>query len=119
ERGHDSLMDVKAYQEVRRRAAFPDGKPAQLSWFIDPQATVKAMRLMSPSAEEKRSNTLTILSEEGFSAVQAIGGAGRLDDGPFDQLSRVAVYAPPPHTRALAALNFPNQALPGPAAWVP
>src|SRR4029077_4015442 len=61
------------------------------------------------------------LHEEGFSVLKAIGGAARIDDGPWELHWRIAVYAPGPYERAMKMLNFPNRPKIAfaPDPWVP
>ncbi len=119
DRGHDSLLDVPAFREVSKRLGSAGGKAAHLSWYVDLEATVKAGRLLNPPAKTAQTDAITVLSEEGFSGVKALGGVARFGDAPFDQLSRIAILAPPPFVRAAAMLNFPNRPLDGPPPWVP
>ncbi|MFL5339764.1 MAG: hypothetical protein ACJ8F7_06310 [Gemmataceae bacterium] len=118
DRGHDSLADAKSYQEVRKRSAFADGRPVHLTLFADPAGMVEARHIWAPP-KKPGPDILTMLGEEGFVGIQAVGATVRLNDGPFDQLARASVYAPPPYTRAMAAMNFPNHQLAGPEPWVP
>jgi hypothetical protein len=119
DRGRESLRDVPTFRDIRRRCVFADGKDAHVSWFVDVEATVDASRLLSTPDTPVRKNTITVLREEGFDGIKALGGASRFDDGPFDQLSRISVVAPTPHRRAMAMLNFPNTTLAGAEPWIP
>ena len=119
ERGRESLRDLPAFREIRQRCKFADGKDAHVSWFVDVEATINAARLWNPPDTPAKKDAITVLREEGFDGIKAIGGESRLADGPFDQLSRIAVFAPPPHRRAMAMLKFPNTTLARPEPWVP
>jgi hypothetical protein len=144
--GAGAFAGHEPYRNVLARTAFPDGKPAHLTWYFDPFAFADAERLEKRErarasdpvevlrtgglfalieterlarAEPAKRDVLELLKAEGFAGVKAVGGRVRLGDGPFDLLHRAAVYAPGPFEGAARMLDFPADKFPGAPDWVP
>lgn len=97
-----SLADLPAFQAVMARCRKHAGDAApQVRWFAEPLGYVEAVRAATP--EEKRRKGVTamdILRDQGFSAVQGVGGFidMRVDD--YELVHRTAIYAPKPYKAA-------------------
>jgi len=120
-KGSNSLLNLPAYQEVRKRTRFPDGKPASFSWFVDAGIVVTAASATDTPSKKNRKDAWAILHEECLAGLKAMGGAARLDDGPWEAHVRMAICAPGPLGNAMQMMNFPNQPQSrfAPEPWVP
>jgi hypothetical protein len=127
----DNLKSLPAYQNTmdRCRKASGDLEP-EAHWFIDPFGFVRTYRSLSkspPPAKDK--DYAKIFSEQGFDAVQGVGGVVNLlvpDSADF--VYRVAVYAPPVKGKendplrwnlAMQMLQLPNTSAAPPPSWAP
>ncbi|HLW67249.1 MAG TPA: hypothetical protein VKS79_18185 [Gemmataceae bacterium] len=119
-KGPMSLENLKNYQRILKRVAFPDSKTPDLLWYMDAAQLVPAGPTSNPAAKKSK-DPLTILQEEGFTGLKALGGAIRLDDGPWEMHVRAAIYAPPPFEKAMKMMNYPNRPRTAfaPPPWVP
>ena len=74
----DNLSSQHAYKNVmgRCQAAAGELKP-HVRWFIDPLGFAEAMRI----GDEKKMKTLKMLRNQGFGAIQGLGGYRELCDG--------------------------------------
>lgn len=115
----DSLASVPAFEYSMKRnqeVAEKDGLKVHVRWFVEPFGFMEASRAANRREAKKGPDLLKILQEQGFSAMQGIGGYVFLDTPNDEVLHRTYVYAPadkkatPGHKYALAArmLNFPN-----------
>ncbi|MEK6248857.1 MAG: hypothetical protein N2C12_11810 [Planctomycetales bacterium] len=131
---HNSLADVEAYQVAMERTRKEQGEDVEhLRWFVEPFGFFEAMRDANPLYKPKKgTDLLTVLRNQGFTAVQGAGGLITLADGQHDILHRTMIYAPPVKRAAgdlnrdkydLAArlLNFPNSDVQShqPPSWIP
>ena len=124
----NSLSGVVAYQETLKRCEkeasdlVPD-----MHWFADPFGYSRAVRSLEPAdAKPKGKDYVKIMQEQGFDAVQALGGFVNLSvAGSFELLHRTAVYAPaipgePDKYRlAMRMMKFPNQEELDTQNWLP
>ena len=127
----DSLAGVKAYQRVIEQSTKAQGDPVpHLKWFVDPFGYVDAVRAANPSQEKKKGRDMAeILRNEGFTAVEGIGGLVTLTEGPNDIMHRTMVYAPAverasddnpdKYDLAMRMLSFPNGDTHEPPNWIP
>lgn len=122
------LADVVGYQETMSRCQKEAGSLApDLRWYVNPFGYARAIQTLEPAdAKRKGKDYIKILREQGFDAIQALGGYVNLSvDGNYELLHRTAVYAPPipgePHKYELAMrmMKFPNQADMGANKWMP
>lgn len=93
-----TLSDLKGYQETMQRCQkSAKGLAPDLRWYISPFAWDAARRtLEARGVVVDRKDTATILREQGFDAVKAIGGYISMAVSPEqDFIHRTAVYAPP------------------------
>ena len=125
----DSLADLPAFGAVMNRCRQDAKAMPQVRWFVEPFGYVEAVRAATP--EEKRRKGVTVLDvlrDQGFTAVEGVGGFVDLKVDGYEVLHRTAVFAPKPYKPAPApyenkvSMNMfvlPNSdqfALP---AWVP
>ena len=60
-----------------------------------------------------------MLRNQGFGALQGIGGFVNLAVGEYEVLHRTAVHAPKPFEKAMGMLDLPNTSIANPPDWVP
>jgi hypothetical protein len=127
----DSLSSLKAYREVMSRTAGAAGAlPPDLCWFVEPFGYAETVRAALPLREKRKGpDFLKILKNQGFTAVQGVGGCVSFSAGTYEVLHRTFIYAPattgknvlPGEKYSLAArmLKLPNGGDIAPQAWVP
>lgn len=111
------LKSVAAYHHSMAKcaAAAGDVNP-HIRWFIEPFGYAEYARASSDEPKKRGKDMLKILSNQGFRAVQGLGGYVTLKTGSQEILHRTFVYAPaepdalPGEKYKLAArmLRFPN-----------
>ena len=122
------LSSVKAYQETTVRCQKESkGLAPEVHWYLDPFGYSRAVRsLADPNEKRHGKDYLKILNEQGFDAIQGVGGFVNLAvDGTFELLHRTAIYAPAipglteKYRLAMRMMKFPNgQAMNAPP-WLP
>lgn len=107
--GGGNLAAVDAFRDIRLRCDAANGglKP-QVRWYIEPIANARLASGKEPDFAIKH----------GFGAVKAVGGTLNFDAPGYEVLARVAVYAPPPHERALRAAALLDDANALPPPWL-
>ncbi|HEY2411712.1 MAG TPA: hypothetical protein VGI40_05695 [Pirellulaceae bacterium] len=127
----DNLKSLPAYQATMERCHKEAGDmEPEARWFIDPFAFVWAYRSLSkspPPAKDK--DYARILADQGFDAVQGVGGyLNLLAPNSVDVLYRLAIYAPPVKGKehdplrwnlAMQMLQLPNSKEAPPQSWAP
>ncbi len=122
------LVDAKPYQVTMGRCRKESsGIVPQIRWFMDPFGYARAVRSMAPANEKIRGKDyLTILSDQGFDAVQGLGGYVSLAvGGAFELLHHTSVYAPPipgepdKYRLAMRMMKFPNSKQLRAQSWSP
>lgn len=122
------LSEVVAYQQTLERCQKEAGELVpDLRWFADPFGYSRAIRSLEPAdAKIAGKDYVNILQEQGFDAVQSLGGFVNLSVGSsFELLHRTAVYAPaiagePDKYRlAMRMMKFPNQEELETHDWIP
>jgi hypothetical protein len=116
-----SLADVTGYQMVMKRCAAdaPAARP-QVRWFIYPLGYVEALRAATPEEKRRRGKTvLEVVRNQGFGAVQGVGGYLDLASEGYEIIHRTAIYAPPPYRNAMKMLALPNGKDFLPQPWIP
>lgn len=118
-----TLADHPAYQGVMSHLP-STSEAAQARWFVDPFGYATLVRAASAAKKPER-DFLKILINQGFAAVQGIGGNVYLAGQGHDLMHRTFIYAPATQSGAekykLAArmLDLPNQSSLAPQAWIP
>jgi len=117
----DSLADVPAYQTVIKRVQADAGRaPTQVRWFIHPLSYAEVMRAATPENRRRKGKSiLEILQNQGFAAVQGVGGMVDFSADGYELIHRTAVHAPPPYEKSMKMLSFPNAYDYKPQRWVP
>ncbi|HZZ27285.1 MAG TPA: hypothetical protein VFE46_04695 [Pirellulales bacterium] len=127
----DSLVGVQAYHEIMSRCtAAANGLAPNLRWFIEPFGYAEALRAATPLREKhKGPDLIKVFKNQGFTAIQGVGGFVNFSDGKYEVLHRTMIYAPPiagrdPHdvnkyNLAARMLRFPAGGDLLPPAWVP
>ncbi len=122
------LAEVVGYQQTMERCQKEAGQlTPDARWYVNPFGYARSIRsLESADAKEKGKDYVKILREQGFDAIQALGGYVNLSlDGSYELLHRTAVYAPPvpgapnKYTLAMQMMNFPNQTELTANKWMP
>lgn len=121
----DSLADVEAFQATMRRCAeHSGGMQPHIRWFVEPFGYAYAIRAAAGGRRNETVDLLKVLGNQGFDAIEGVGGHVFLATGDQDMLHRTMVYAPPVkqggntagserYTAAARMLDFPNsEALP-------
>ncbi len=127
---NDTLAQVPAFRAAMERAAreVGDTQP-QLRWFVEPFGMLEVAR--STQTEERRRGVdyLKIFGNQGFDAVQGMGGYVQIKTGEYEFLHHTLIYVPTPQgagpvvtarnfKEAARMLEFPNAALESPT-WLP
>jgi hypothetical protein len=117
----DSLADVPGFQAVMRRCRL-DAGPAtpQLRWFVHPLGYADAVRAATPAENRRKGKSiLELLQNQGFAALQGVGGFFDFSADSFELVHRTVVYAPPPYEKSMKMLLFPNGGDFTPQRWMP
>jgi hypothetical protein len=127
----ESLASLPAFGGALKpcQTALPESVPS-LRWFVDPLGFAKAWQASRSSREKRKGpDYVTILSRQGFDAVQAAGGLVTFSDGAYGIRHHTMIYAPPLSGRqaqspdcydaAARMLRFPSMGAPRPPSWVP
>lgn len=121
----DGLDTLPAFQSITKRCTTAAGElQPHARWFVEPFGYVDATRLASTTPRKKGTDMVKILREQGFNAVEGVGGYVNFSTGQHEILHRTYVFAPGNKTGerfALAArmLKFPNGGQFVPPDWVP
>ncbi len=117
---NDSLANVRAYQEVRRRSEAQSGENPLIRWYFEPTARMQAQMVYNPHLRKKKGDdVVAVLRKEGLDGVRGVGGAMTFSANGADVLVRAAAYAPQPFRGAMRMAKLPNEAPLVPDAWVP
>ena len=127
----DSLSSQPAYVATMKRLATEAGdlKP-EVRWFVEPFGLIWAGRTINNSAPRRKDRDMAkILAEQGFDAIQGVGGFVNLrTPDHVDILYRATVYAPPVAgkeddplrwNKAMRMLQLPNSENWTPQSWAP
>ncbi|MCA9184526.1 MAG: hypothetical protein KDA99_02865 [Planctomycetales bacterium] len=126
-----SLATLPAYRAVMERCAGEAGELAsQLTWFVEPIGYSFVAREAAGGRKRRGPDILKALANQGFDAIQGVGGFVNVATDEHELLYRVFAYAPPVthknndqnHGRFAGAarmLDFPNDAELIPAEFVP
>jgi len=115
-KGEDSLASLTPYQAVTKRLfdAAGDLTP-DVRWYIDPLGVAD----FRAQGNDKRLKNVKMLRNQGFAAIQGVGGFVNMAVGEYEILHRTAVYAPKPFEKAMGMLDLPNVSPTNPPNWVP
>jgi hypothetical protein len=125
----DTLATLPAYQQIMERTADASGQEAEFRWFVEPLGYARVLR--SASGRKRRgTDLLKVLTKQGFTAIQGIGGHFHLSTEDHQWLHRTFVYAPAvtrpegsqdqdKYDLAARMLDFPNRTELQPQSWIP
>jgi hypothetical protein len=93
--GGETLADVVAYRESMQRCAKRAGdlKP-HARWFVEPLGYAHAARAARGGKKRRGTDLLKVLANQGFDAVQGMGGYVNFSVGEDEILHRTSVYVP-------------------------
>jgi hypothetical protein len=121
----DSLATLNAFSAITKRCQKGAGDLApHARWFVEPFGYADAIRVANDHPRKKGTDMLKILKEQGFTAIQGIGGFVNFNVEPYEMLHRTFVFAPgngngERFTLAARMLDFPNGGEFVPPNWVP
>jgi hypothetical protein len=111
------LSGHAVYRETMQRCQAKDGENPQVRFFLDPFARARLTR--PAGAGPKKKDSVDQLISQGFNAIKGIGGFVIFDTPSHDMFYRAAMYAPPPYTKGMRMLQFPDGEPLAPEEWVP
>ena len=121
-----SLSDQPDFQHVMSESARGAGELSpDIRWFLEPIGYAYVMRVLQGGQRQRGRDVLKVLEEQGFDAIEGVGGHINLATGDHEILHRTFVFAPGDASRTqkyrLAArmLNFPDSEGLNPLSWVP
>src|SRR5262249_40439537 len=127
----DVLAAVPAYRAIMSKcAADAGGLAPNLRWFVEPFGYAETLRASAPLREKHKGPDLVkVFRNQGFTAIQGVGGYVNFSAGNYEILHRTMIYAPPlaGHTAqdkdkyplAARMLRFPAAGDLLPPSWVP
>lgn len=128
--GESTLGDFPPFAATMARCASEAGAmQPHVRWFVEPIGYAQVLRAQGGGKKKRGADLLKILPNQGFDAIQGVGGHIFVATGEQDILHRTLVYAPPveraaggagQHRYNLAArmLDFPNTDTLQPQPWV-
>lgn len=122
----DSLEGVAAFKAVTARCRTAAGELVpNIRWFVEPFGYADATRLSSGAPRRKGTDMLKILREQGFTAIEGVGGFVNFAATDYEILHRTYIHAPgnkaggERFTLAARMLQMPNGGNFTPPDWVP
>ncbi len=125
----DSLAAVKPFLAIMERCdKSAGGVLPQLRWYVDPFGYAQMVRDAAIKPRRKGLDLLTALKNQGFTAIQAVGGYLNFKMDKCEIIHRTMVYAPPvaghenrkeKYELAAQMLKFPVSGDLDPQTWVP
>ncbi len=118
-----TLSAVPAFRAVMARCQQDaHGKAPQLRWFVEPFGYFEALKTLNPDRvglRRKGRSMYDVLKNQGFTAIQGLGGHVDFAAGDFEVLHRTFIFAPPPYTGSMQMLTLPDATEFAPQPWVP
>jgi hypothetical protein len=117
----DALADHVGFKRVMGRCKADAGDLApQARWFIHPVHYADVLRTNTPPDQRRKGKgAAKLLQEQGFAAVEGVGGFVSLAAEDMEVVHRTAIYAPKPWELSMNLLGFENGAEFRPQRWVP
>jgi hypothetical protein len=127
----DSLASVTAYHQIMSQcASAASGLKPNLRWFIEPFGYAEVLRAATPLREKhKGPDLIKVFKDQGFTAIQGVGGFVNFSAGKYELLHRTMIYAPSigghdgqdinKYNLSARMLRFPPGGDLSPPAWVP
>lgn len=125
----DSLAKLKSYHSVMDRCQQSAGTTVpQLRWFVDLFGYIDMLRSVGPHEKRHGIDIFKALKNQGFTAIQGVGGYVNFSTEGCELIHRTMIYAPPvagheqskdKYELAARMLNFPAGGNLEPQPWVP
>ncbi|MDR2642527.1 MAG: DUF3352 domain-containing protein [Planctomycetaceae bacterium] len=121
----NSLADVKEYQGVLNRCLLDSREDALplIHWYIEPLNYGESMRVLLRHADSDRrkskKSVFASLREQGFDAIQGVGGTVNIMTENREVAYRVFVHTVKPYRLAMKMFNLPNGTNFEPPQWIP
>lgn len=90
----DSLNSVAAYQEVKKRTEIEPRGVGDVVWFVEPIGLAETFQNADKN-RKRGTDYVRLLRDQGFLAVQGMGGSVSLLTGQHELVHHTYVYAPP------------------------
>ncbi|MCA9120755.1 MAG: hypothetical protein H6822_32555 [Planctomycetaceae bacterium] len=131
EPGTDALKDFEPYaKSMANSHTAMNGTESHLRFFLEPFGYTEVKRAYSGGRKRRGTDMLRVLQNQGFTAIQGIGGQISFKTKEHDIRHHTLIYAPPVERKAgdlavtkydLAArmLEFPNKTEVAPMSWIP
>ena len=127
-----TLSDVPSYQATMKRCAEDAGKAVpQVRWYVQPLGYLEVARALRVETQTARkgTNPVEFFKEQGFAAIEGLGGQVDFSSEGCELVHRTAVYAPGKYEQSMKLLSFPNRPVPAdpkvddnpfkPQRWIP
>jgi hypothetical protein len=123
----DSLANVPAFAAITKRCREgADGLAPHARWFIEPFGYIEAMRVDNGyyKQEHKETDMLKVMRNQGFTAIEGVGGFVNFMVDKYEMLHRTFIYGPGSKEGerfklAARMLDMPNGGEFAPPEWVP
>ena len=125
----DSLASVKSFSGIMARCAESAGSTQpHVRWFVDPFGYIEMVRSVTVRERRRGIDIFQALKNQGFTAVQGVGGFVNFSADKCELIHRTMVWAPPlpghesshdKYDLAARMLNFPVGSDLEPQVWVP
>ncbi len=128
--GENTLSEFPPFVAAMNRCAAEAGAmQPHIRWFVEPVGYAQVLRAQSGGKKKRGADLLKILPNQGFDAIQGVGGHVFVATGEQEILHRALVYAPPVarapespnkdrYDLAARMLDFPNTNTLQPQPWV-
>ncbi|HEV3022836.1 MAG TPA: hypothetical protein VGX76_10215, partial [Pirellulales bacterium] len=115
----DALGDLAAFQAVMARCG--EGTPLlpDIRWYVEPLGLAAELGPPRRVRRGHRNEYVELLANQGFDAVQAIGGHLNFGVNGCAWVHRTFAFAPPPYELAMRMVVLPNGDGLAPPAWTP
>jgi len=122
----DTLASLPAFKATMDRCdKASGGNVAHVRWFVEPFGYAEAVRAATGGRKRRGTDILKVLKNQGFPAIQAVGGVVVLMENNRELEHKTFIYAPAVNQQgdkynlAMRMLEFPNSEALMPQVWVP
>ena len=123
----DNLAGLAAFAAITKRCREGAGELVpHIRWFVEPFGYAETMRVMNgtDTAQRKSTDMLKILKNQGFTAIEGVGGFVNFMVEQYEMLHRTYIYGPGNNNGerfklAARMLDLPNGGNFAPPEWVP
>jgi hypothetical protein len=110
----DSLASIDNFKKITEKV----GADAQVLWFADVSQVLSLITRVASNNGANGEQIAAQLQLIGINGLKAVGGSFAFNEGEFDSVSRVFIYAPGPAQGILKMFRMPPADL-RPQPWVP